>query len=146
VNVDYSPAVIAMMSARMSAELYPSVSWRCLDFRSMASGLPAASFDVVLDKGSLDAVWSDGGSQWTPSTEVLADISATIEQIVLLLRPGGRFVSISFGQPHFRLPFMLQGHEEQWRLLEQPVRLGLYYIYVFVKGKCKGFEREGMWM
>lgn len=132
VNVDYSEAVIARMRARMPPERFPGVAWHVLDFRALHVALPAAHFDVVLDKGSLDALWSDGGSPWAPSPAVVADVTATLDGVLHVLRPGGRFICISFGQPHFRLPllerpgaWMLAGGKAQ--------QLGLYFIYVFIR-------------
>ena len=127
VNVDYSATVIDQMSRRCPPESFPKMSWLRADFRSLDM-LGDGEFSVVLDKGSLDALWSDGGSQWHPSEAVLSDVSAALSECLRVLkRPGGRFISISFGQPHFRLPFMERGG---WKLVSQSV-LGLYYIYVF---------------
>lgn len=127
-NVDYSEKVIEMMRDR-TKDSFPSLQWATMDFRDMNS-LKDGSFDVVLDKGSLDALWSDGGSQWDPSETVLADINASLKEILRVLRSGGRFISITFGQPHFRLPHMER--PGQWELISNQ-RLGLYYIYTFQK-------------
>lgn len=127
-NVDYSEKVIEMMKER-TRDTFPSLQWATMDFRSM-SELGDSSFDVVLDKGSLDALWSDGGSQWDPSECVLADISAALNEVIRLLKPNGKFISITFGQPHFRLPHMKR--PESWELISNE-KLGLYYIYIFQK-------------
>ena len=130
VNVDYSEKVIEMMADR-TRETYPSMKWIPADFRNMRAQLSNSSFDVVLDKGSLDALWSDGGSQWDPSDQVLSDINAALDEVLRVLRPhGGKFISITFGQPHFRLPHM--NREQDWKLVASD-KLGLYYIYIFEK-------------
>ena len=114
------------MSQR-TAQACPKMSWITADFRSMPT-LADASFSVVLDKGSLDALWSDGGSQWNPSETVLADINDSLAEVLRVLkRPGGKFISITFGQPHFRLPFM---ERAGWKLIGQQT-LGIYYVYTF---------------
>ena len=126
VNVDYSEAVIKQMAERTSSAC-PEMSWPTADFRAMNT-LSDGSFSVVLDKGSLDAVWSDGGSQWSPDAAVVADIEATLGEVERVLkRPRGRFISITFGQPHFRLPLL---ERPRWQLTSQ-LQLGLYYIYTF---------------
>lgn len=127
-NVDYSEKVIEMMKER-TCDSFPSLKWATMDFRNMAE-LEGSSFDVVLDKGSLDALWSDGGSQWDPSESVLADINASLNEVLRLLKSGGKFVSITFGQPHFRLPHMKR--PDSWDLISNE-KLGLYYIYTFQK-------------
>lgn len=127
-NVDYSEKVIEVMRER-TKDTFASLQWATMDFRSMPE-LKDSTFDVVLDKGSLDALWSDGGSQWDPSESVLADINASLNEILRILKPKGKFVSITFGQPHFRLPHMKR--PESWELISNE-KLGLYYIYTFQK-------------
>lgn len=127
-NVDYSEKVIEVMRER-TKDTFPSLQWATMDFRSMPE-LKDSTFDVVLDKGSLDALWSDGGSQWDPSKSVLADINASLNEILRILKPKGKFVSITFGQPHFRLPHMKR--PQSWELISNE-KLGLYYIYTFQK-------------
>lgn len=127
-NVDYSEKVIEMMKER-TKDTFPSLQWATMDFRDM-SDLSDSSFDVILDKGSLDALWSDGGSQWDPSETVLADISASLNEVIRLLKSKGKFISITFGQPHFRLPHMQR--PEFWELISNE-KVGLYYIYTFQK-------------
>lgn len=113
--------------SKRTAQSCPKMSWITADFRDMST-FPTGSFTVVLDKGSLDALWSDGGSQWSPSEAVLADIDAALKEVLrVVVKPAGRFVSISFGQPHFRVPFM---QRDGWKLVNQQV-LGLYYIYTY---------------
>lgn len=120
VNIDYSEAVIRAMQRRCS-----HMEWHVMDMRSLS--LPDASFDVVLDKGSLDAVWTDGGSVWDPSRTVRADVAATVKEILRVLRPGGRFLSISFGQPHFRLPLLAD--PQQWEMTVSPIQDTFYFFY-----------------
>merc|ERR1719376_865920 len=56
VNVDVSPVVIKQMQAKYGTA-HPSMQWRCEDLT--ASSLQDASFSVVLDKGTLDALFTD---------------------------------------------------------------------------------------
>ena len=127
-NVDYSEKVIEMMRER-TRDTFPTLQWITMDFRDM-SQVKGSCLDLVLDKGSLDALWSDGGSQWDPSESVLSDINASLNEVLRLLKSKGKFISITFGQPHFRLPHMNRPREWELTSTEQ---LGLYFIYVFQK-------------
>lgn len=127
-NVDYSEKVIEKMKER-TQDTFPTLKWLTMDFRDMKI-LQDCTFNLVFDKGSLDALWSDGGSQWDPSETVLKDIHLSLDEVLRVLKPDGRFISITFGQPHFRLPHMER--LGKWNLISNQ-RLGLYYIYTFKK-------------
>lgn len=126
VNIDYSEPVITAMRQRTGH--LPHMQWHTMDMRSLA--FTTDSFDVVLDKGSLDAVWTDGGSVWEPSETVRSDIRQTVGEILRVLRPGGLFISISFGQPHFRKPLLL---DERWHLSVTPIADTFYFLYLAKK-------------
>lgn len=126
VNIDYSEPVIQHMQER-TVHL-PAMQWLTMDMRQLR--FPDGSFTVVLDKGSMDAVWTDGGSVWDPSEAVRRDVAQTVEEILRVLVPGGRFVSISLGQPHFRRPLL---ERPTWHLSVQPIEDTFYFLYVATK-------------
>ena len=126
-NIDYSEEVIRRMTDRVGPR--DGMSWLTMDMRKMDS-LKDSSFDLIIDKGSLDAVWTDGGSVWTPSTEVLQDVNLTVNEIIRLLKTGAKFISISFGQPHFRLPHL---RRDEWTADVRPIDDSFYFIYIFTK-------------
>ena len=125
VNVDYSAQVIETMRARC-----PHLQWLEMDMRQMT--FASETFDVVLDKGAMDALWSDGGSQWDPSEEVRNDVSACVAEVQRVLKPGGSFLMVSFGQPHFRKPLL---NTRPWTALEYQAipPLDLYHLYHLTK-------------
>ena len=125
-NIDYSETVIRAMRLR-TQDTCPGMQWSVMDMRHMQE-FADGSFDVVLDKGALDAVWSDGGSQWEPSEQVQKDVAATVGQVSRVLREGGRFVVLSFGQPHFRRQWL---ERPCWRVECAP--LDFCHIYTMVK-------------
>lgn len=69
--VDFSDVVTANMRKE-----YPSngVAWQTMDIRSLA--FPDATFDVCIDKATLDAMLY--GSLWDPEPEVRANIAACV--------------------------------------------------------------------
>lgn len=88
-------------------------------------------FDVVLDKATLDAVFSDGSSQWDPSSKTRLTASQILNQLKSTLKSSsGIYVCISFGQPHFRMPYL---QEAEWRLIKQHPPINLYWIYECLK-------------
>jgi len=51
----------------------------------------------------MDALLCSSGSVWSPSEEIKNDCKMEVDEVIRVLKPGGRFIYISFGQPHFRL-------------------------------------------
>ena len=63
---------------------------------------PIETYDYVLDKGTLDAFIIGEIDKWEIDQKIY-DISAQyFQNIIRTLKPGGTFVQISFGPPHFR--------------------------------------------
>lgn len=80
----------------------PSIAWEVMDIRQLT--FADASFDVCIDKATLDAMLY--GSLWDPEDEVKANVEAYIDEVARVLRPGGRFVYITWRQPHFIKPLI----------------------------------------
>lgn len=126
-SVDYSAAVIRSM-AHMHAD-NERLQWKVGDIRSLP--FPDCSFDLVIDKATLDALWSDGGSPWHPSAQVVHDVSRTVAQAFRCLKAGGQFLSVSLGQPHFRKA-LLSG-SAPWQPECSIQQHSLYYLYLFTR-------------
>ena len=83
-NVDISPVVMEHMREK-HASLPPTVEWEVGDAtRLTAHG--DASFDAVIDKGTLDALMCGGES--TKNTAAMA------REMLRVLRPGGVFMMV----------------------------------------------------
>ena len=100
------------------------VTWAVADMLSLP--FPDASFDAVIDKGVLDALFagfgSGGGSgegesaskqrydRWRPqesAPELWSLAQRALSESYRVLRPeGGCYIQVSFEQPHFRRPFL----------------------------------------
>jgi len=95
VNSDVSPSVIDGMR-----KLYPEFEWIVDD----ASQLPVdggilSTFDIVLDKGTLDLFCCVEGVR----KDKIAAVKGYLEYCVANLKKGGRWVGVSFGMPESRL-------------------------------------------
>lgn len=130
-SIDFSDVVIENMR-KMSELEYPLLKWTVADMRELPKHFPKQSFDLVIDKGSLDAVWSDGCSQWTPSDEVVDDARNVVDGILEVLKPRGIFLSISFGQPHFRTKWISR---PELASLDYEQVGSIYYVYYMRKNK-----------
>lgn len=112
-----------------------------MDIRSLA--IRSSVFDCVVDKGTIDALFSDGSSPWSPSEGVLAAVRSTVAEVYRyyliaatlcnnrVLAEGGRFVCMSFGQPHFRRKCLEEA--ASWTRCHPVQPLGLYFVYAFDK-------------
>ncbi|XP_071062469.1 uncharacterized protein ece2a isoform X3 [Pseudochaenichthys georgianus] len=71
-NIDYSSVCISTMGARYSH--CPGMTWQQMDVRQLS--FPEASFDVILEKATLDAIMVEEKSPW----EVSPDTACFIHQ------------------------------------------------------------------
>ena len=103
VNVDYSGAVVDRMAAA-----YPSCEWDQGDCTDM--DYESGDFDVVLDKGTLDAMACHDDER-----VALRRGRRYVSECFRVLAPGGVLLIASFGQPETRLRY-LAGHDtaEDW--------------------------------
>ena len=74
--IDFSPVVIAKMT-----ELHPEVRWDVMDIRHLS--YPDSSFDVCIDKATLDAMLY--GSLWDPEDEIKANVASYVDEVGLPL-------------------------------------------------------------
>ncbi|GAB1313469.1 hypothetical protein MFIFM68171_03679 [Madurella fahalii] len=99
--VDFSSAVVSLMSDR-HAEI-EGIEWRLMDVRDM-QGVDDASVDLAFDKGTLDAMIH--GSPWSPPQEVKDNTGAYLREVHRVLKDDGRFLYVTFRQPHFMKPLL----------------------------------------
>lgn len=88
-NIDFSKVVISDM-LRRNVRSHPDMRWRVMDMTSMQ--FMEETFDVVLDKGGLDALMepelgSKLGSQY-------------LSEVKRVLKPGGKFVCLTLAESH----------------------------------------------
>ncbi|KAK1870354.1 hypothetical protein I4F81_012816 [Pyropia yezoensis] len=129
ISTDYSPVVVEAMAAA-----HPAATYAVGDVRGMGDLFPApAAFDVIVDKGVMDALVADEASPWSPAPTAVADARAMTAEMRRLLVPGGVFLQVTFHQPHFRLRNYLES--DGWAVRPHqvvPVGLG-YFFFVCVR-------------
>ncbi|KAH7881780.1 S-adenosyl-L-methionine-dependent methyltransferase [Phlebopus sp. FC_14] len=131
VNVDYSAVVIEQMRIRHSGSR-PEMEWHEMDVRSLA--FPDASFDIAIDKGTMDAMMTASTDVWDPPEEVIKDCTAEVSEVLRILRPTGAFIYVTFGQPHFRRRYLVGRHSPDTKLEVKELGDSFhYYLYILRK-------------
>ncbi|KAJ7117445.1 hypothetical protein C8R44DRAFT_790733 [Mycena epipterygia] len=104
VNTDYSSVLIEQMRARHSV-LRPEMEWLEMDVRDLQ--FADGSFDVAIDKVTMDGMMTAKGDVWDPPQQVIDDCTAEVGEVIRTLKkPAGTFIYLTFGQPHFRRRFL----------------------------------------
>jgi EEF1A lysine methyltransferase 4 len=135
---DYSEVVVERMRAKVG-EMDGRLKWLVADMLDL-KGLDDASFDVYFDKAAFDAVVADGGDSWSPPDELLEKGKQIMQEAARVLKPGGLYLQISFGQPHFRKQFLLSDEtrhlwEGEVKKKDVPAGLG-YFLYVLQRKRA----------
>ncbi|XP_072504730.1 eEF1A lysine and N-terminal methyltransferase isoform X2 [Notamacropus eugenii] len=105
VNIDISEVVIKQMKER-SASRRPQMSFLQMDMTKME--FPDASFQVVLDKGTLDAVLTD------EEEKTLEKVDKMLAEVGRVLQVGGRYLCISLAQAHILKKVVGHFSREGW--------------------------------
>ena len=82
VNMDYSSVVISNMQTKHTS--LEGVEWIVMDAMDM-SEFPPSSFDVVLEKGTLDALLVAERDPWKLSSDAEAVVDTILRQVNSLL-------------------------------------------------------------
>ncbi|GAA5973604.1 hypothetical protein JCM11641_007144 [Rhodosporidiobolus odoratus] len=137
-NIDYSPVVIEKME-RVNVERV-GMTWTTGDIRRLP--FPASSIDICLDKGTMDAMLTAKNlDPWNPPPEIVEDVKGEVDEVVRVLREGGKFLYLTFGQPHFRRPHLLR---PGWNVDILEVGDGFsYYFYVMEREQAEVAAQEG---
>ncbi|KAI0769193.1 S-adenosyl-L-methionine-dependent methyltransferase [Irpex lacteus] len=128
VNVDYSGILIEKMQKKHE-QVRPEMQWHEMDVRAMA--FESESFNVAIDKGTMDAMMTAKADVWDPPEEVVQNCTREVDEVLRLLRPGGVFIYLTFGQPHFRRRYLTrEGTTLEIRQLGEAFH---YYLYILRK-------------
>ncbi|XP_060098787.1 EEF1A lysine methyltransferase 4 [Heteronotia binoei] len=130
-SIDYSAACIASMQDYYAH--CPELQWVVMDAQALA--FQDASFDVVLEKGTLDSMMVEETDPWHVSQEAKTLLERVLTEVSRVLQPRGRFISITFAQPHFRKCHYAQP-AYGWSTRHVMYGSGFhYFLYVMQKGE-----------
>jgi SAM-dependent methyltransferase len=138
-NIDYSGVVIERMAAKYAELADPAqLRWTTMDMMDMtfplAEGGEEGTFDVVIDKATMDVIMTDNKDPWNPSEEVKERGRKVMENVYRQLKPGGLFIQISFDQPHFRKKFILPEFIQWAHFSQKSIDKGLgFFMYIMRK-------------
>ncbi|XP_029474834.1 eEF1A lysine and N-terminal methyltransferase [Rhinatrema bivittatum] len=137
VNIDISETVIRHMTER-NATRRPNLSFLRMDVLQME--FPDAHFQVVLDKGTLDAILTDG------EADTLQRADDMFAEIGRVLQVGGRFLCVSLAQDHVlrravgyfaREGWMVRVHQITGGGGEAEERHFPLPVFIFIVTKCR---------
>lgn len=98
-NVDVSQNAVEQMLER-SKETRPNLKYKTADITDMTECFEDKSYDVILDKGTLDTMLC-----YEKPTVIGAKVLKEVQRV---LKPGGTYISISFASPDIRLKTLQQ--------------------------------------
>lgn len=124
-NIDFASTVIENMTKD-----YPQMTWKVMDMLNLQ--FPSESFDVVIEKATLDCLFVKEKSPWETSEPVATAMDQVLGGVSRVLKqPSGKFISITFAQPHFRRKF----YEKFWDSCNvQTFGTGFHYYFYTVTG------------
>mmetsp|Transcript_19498 Transcript_19498/g.23358 ORF Transcript_19498/g.23358 Transcript_19498/m.23358 type:complete len:230 (+) Transcript_19498:77-766(+) len=104
-SIDYSEVAISLMSTR-SINTRPELKYLVMDATVMQP-LAGISFDACIDKGTMDSMLC------LPQPQ--ATIRAYLKEINRVLKPGGKALIFSYGNPHERMDYFEEEGNVKWK-------------------------------
>ena len=99
ISVDLSPVCINMMKER-NLQLRPELKFRIMDSRML--DFVDENFDIVIEKGLSDALLC--------GTSAFKNVATMLMEAQRVLKTGGLFISVSYGEPDKRLIHLKRAH------------------------------------
>ena len=131
-NTDYSDIVVNNMSIHRG-------EWSVMNILNLP--LRSESIDVIIDKGTLDALLHGSVVLWNPVPELVQEAYQALNEIYRVLSPDGFYIYATFGQPHFRKPLLKLANLE----IIDTIIIGEafhYFVYIVKKINDKIFIKQ----
>ncbi len=127
--VDHSSVVISQLQARFQDLPEADFSTADVTTAEPCPERPDDVFDLVIDKGCMDAVLC--------GEDAFARAGRLVANMHRVLKPGGAYVVITFGEPQARMPFLTRaawvGSPEV--VLVPTASKGLHHVYIARKAE-----------
>ncbi|KAH8923113.1 S-adenosyl-L-methionine-dependent methyltransferase [Atractiella rhizophila] len=138
-NIDFSEIVIENMKQRYSNQEWKGMRWIIADIRDLP--FEKKSYDVVVDKGTMDALLCYKGDIWNPPQDVVENVEKEMAEVRRVLKDDGVFIYVSFAQPHFRKRYLLPPRPEEaerWVLDVKTIGDSFHYFIYRLKQSPSG--------
>ncbi|XP_063935953.1 uncharacterized protein LOC108225365 isoform X2 [Daucus carota subsp. sativus] len=130
--IDISAVAVEKMQRRLLSKGYPDI--RVVEADMLDLPFSDEAFDVVIEKGTMDVLFVDSGDPWNPRPATLDKVMAMLKGVHRVLKPDGVFISITFGQPHFRRPIFC-APDFNWSMEWSTFGDGFHYFFYILKKK-----------
>ncbi|CAM6095579.1 unnamed protein product [Calypogeia fissa] len=138
-RTDLSPVVIDLVQKRSAGQGCEGIQYKVADMLDLP--FDDNSFDIVIEKGTVDCLFVNSGDPWKPKAGVAQRVKRVLEEIHRVLTPTGMFISIAFGQPHFRRPFF-EAEGLTWSMKWETFGESFHYFFYTLRKGTKA-RHEG---
>ncbi|TRY67896.1 hypothetical protein TCAL_12085 [Tigriopus californicus] len=139
-STDYSRICIQNQRAQFAHE--PGLKWDVMDMTRIP--LPDQSFSIVIEKATIDGFLAHEPSPWRVGVEAKELLDASLREISRILKPHGRFLSVTFRQPHFRLPLMAR-MDLKWNVsFHEVLSPNSFHFYIYQMTKDQPLDLSGL--
>eukprot|EP00249_Psilotum_nudum_P002702 c15824_g1_i1 orf=453-1184(-) len=137
---DLSAVAIERMQNRLASMGCQGINFVVVDMLDLP--FEDSTFDVVIEKGAMDVLFVNSGDPWNPNAETKKSVTMMLSGIHRVLKPEGVFISITFGQPHFR-KLLFENECFTWSMKWTSFGDGFqYYYYMLRKGTREHSTKE----
>ncbi|RAL49364.1 hypothetical protein DM860_012797 [Cuscuta australis] len=130
--IDLSPIAVEKMKNRLLSKGFKEI--KVLEADMLDLPFEDQCFDVVVEKGTMDVLFVDSGDPWNPHPVTTERVIKMLKEVHRVLKHNGIFISIAFGQPHFRRRFFNDPEftwSVEWNTFGETFH---YFFYVLKKG------------